>query len=990
MARHNWISLARSLRHSLLAALWASFCIPVYAGPVTEVVLANGGELSEERVSDLLGVKVGEEVSESKLEEGLKRLANTGRFQALQVSWDSERGRVVLELSLYDVLETLEFRSPDEEISPELFSLVSRDIGDVTALTPGDRISLDQISEIRERVLQRLRDRGFKNVQVIIALESGEVESQKKLLVSARLGPQQTVSQIEFQGFRGSDLLKVRDLMEETDYIAPYLKKLDVPADLVDTPEDYLLTQFKRLRSADAGNPITYDIDFPLDWVLINSTLSDWGQRMRGEGFFDFRLNAGVVDGARGLPKLLIRLERGPRYNVQFSGNVNFWERVLREKVLDRPMRLGLPLNLADAQAQIRAMYLAEGFKDVRIEVRTEDLRTERRIEFQISEGRRAYLGNIIWDGLAPREVEILQEIEAEWKAGLSTPFHHVYFDERGLRAQMPQLLARIQARGFLQARLLGFKAVPTGKSDRMDIEVPIQLGPRFILRDVVVEGQHPLSDDRLDEIVDLHPREVARADLIVGVAERLEREIREQGFLMPTISTRIEDIVTYSDTSDEVDLKYVVDMGPQVRVGQIVVEGLKKTREKVVLREFDREDMSSGELWVPSKLEEIDQRLLSYGLFGNLRIQGSGDRVVKQASETENGVEVQERDLRVSVSERPGGAIEFGPGYRTDLGVVAFGEYSYRNLGGMNRSVVIRAQASKKVENFQFIEQKYSLSYLEPYIFDVPWSFRFGTAYETLDEVQYDKDDIPISGFNKEEVSFSLGVGKEFNRHISLSHNLYSLSNPKIFDLKAEDTAGEQFYRIGTMGPSLTFDYRDNIFNPTRGSVFATSLEYSSPNLGSTETVHYVLSRNEFSNYQLLRRGFVLATSLSFAHMRALGDVPSLPVNRRLVSGGRTSIRSLQEQAIRYDQADVRIQDSVLLKAEIRQDLFEGLGFAYFFDMGRVDARGYRGDGWREAIGVGVRYATPVGPLSLDFAFNADKRASEDFNRILFSVGVF
>ncbi|MEO5668224.1 MAG: hypothetical protein ABIR96_09215, partial [Bdellovibrionota bacterium] len=461
------------MRLSVLAAL--TLVVPARAEIVRELVLSDGGELSEERVSDLLGVKVGQEISESKLEEGLKRLSNTGRFQSLEVRFDSEKGRVVLETRLYDVLEGVSFKAPGDTLSYAMESLVTRDVSEVTALSPGDRISLDQVAEVRERVIQRLRDRGFKDVQIVIALEAGEMDSQKKLLVSARLGKQDTVDEVEFQGFRGADLTKMRDIMEQTEYVAPYLKKLDVPADLLDRPEDYLITQFKRLRSADAGQPIVYGIAFPTDWVLINATLSEWGQLMRGEGFFDFRLQASVVDGPNGKRKLLIHLDRGPRYLVQFSGNVAFWERALRAKVLDRPMRLGLPLNLSEAQAQIRAMYLAEGFKDIKIEVRSEDKGSERRIVFAVNEGRRSFLGKILWDGLSPREVEILTEIESDWKARMSTPFHHVYFDERALRGQMPLLLSLIQSQGFLQARLLGFKAVPSSRSDRMDLEVPIQ-----------------------------------------------------------------------------------------------------------------------------------------------------------------------------------------------------------------------------------------------------------------------------------------------------------------------------------------------------------------------------------------------------------------------------------------------------------------------------------------------------------------------------------
>ncbi len=712
---------SKHLQNLSLRCVWGFVLLgssQALASKITELVLPESGDLSRDRVVELLGVGPGSKVSEARLDEGLKRLANTGRYQALQASFDAKTGRLVLEAKLFDVLDNIEFRSPGSEISPELLLLVGRDVGNVTALNRGDRISLDQVGEIRDRVLQRLRERGFASPQVLIALEGREDIPQKSLLISAQLGKQTTVSEIEFHGFRGADLVRIRDMMEETEYVRPYLRKLDVPAELVDRPEDYLLKQFERLRAADAGKPILYKIPFPLDWILINSTLNEWGQRMRSQGYFDFRLQAGVVDGESGGSKLLIRLERGPRYNIQFTGNVIFWERRPREKVLDRPMRLGLPLNLNEAQSQVRSLYLAEGFKDVRVETRTDDRGAERRITFRVFEGQRYYLGDLLWEGLSPREIDTLKEIESEWKSGMAHPFHHTYFDERALKVQLNNLLSMIHAEGFLQARLLGFKSVPRAASDRVDVEVPIQLGPRFTVREVVVEGQHPLSRSHLNRIVNIGPNDIARANRITAIAEALKREVQEEGYLLAAVPATLDEVVTYSDTSDEVDLKYLIDMGPQVRVGQIVVGGIRKTREKVILREFEREDMGPGKLWVPSKVEEIDQRLLSYGLFANQRIVGTGDRVVVRSTESPDGIEVQERDIRVSVSERPGGAIEFGPGYRTDLGVVGFGEYNYRNLWGMNRSVVLRAQVSKKLENFQFFEQKHSLSFLDPYIF--------------------------------------------------------------------------------------------------------------------------------------------------------------------------------------------------------------------------------------------------------------------------------
>jgi translocation and assembly module TamA len=48
-----------------------------------------------------------------------------------------------------------------------------------------------------------------------------------------------------------------------------------------------------------------------------------------------------------------------------------------------------------------------------------------------------------------------------------------------------------------------------------------------------------------------------------------------------------------------------------------------------------------------------------------------------------------------------------------------------------------------------------------------------------------------------------------------------------------------------------------------------------------------------------------------------------------------------------------------------------EKIGVVGFVDVGRVDAMGFFDDfgGWQAGAGVGVRYATSVGPIRLDLA---------------------
>jgi outer membrane translocation and assembly module TamA len=65
-------------------------------------------------------------------------------------------------------------------------------------------------------------------------------------------------------------------------------------------------------------------------------------------------------------------------------------------------------------------------------------------------------------------------------------------------------------------------------------------------------------------------------------------------------------------------------------------------------------------------------------------------------------------------------------------------------------------------------------------------------------------------------------------------------------------------------------------------------------------------------------------------------------------------------------------------------------LGGALFIDFGNVfrNSFTYKLDELRYAVGPGIRYNTPVGPLRLDVGFIMERRKDEDSGRVEFSIG--
>jgi outer membrane protein assembly factor BamA len=80
-----------------------------------------------------------------------------------------------------------------------------------------------------------------------------------------------------------------------------------------------------------------------------------------------------------------------------------------------------------------------------------------------------------------------------------------------------------------------------------------------------------------------------------------------------------------------------------------------------------------------------------------------------------------------------------------------------------------------------------------------------------------------------------------------------------------------------------------------------------------------------------------------------------------------------------------------VLIKNELRFPIHGEHGGVVFYDGGMVRVTGVdMGRPYRDSVGVGYRYNTPVGPFSLDLGFKINPEKDEEAYRVHFSWGYF
>ncbi|HWC74703.1 MAG TPA: BamA/TamA family outer membrane protein [Gemmatimonadales bacterium] len=227
-------------------------------------------------------------------------------------------------------------------------------------------------------------------------------------------------------------------------------------------------------------------------------------------------------------------------------------------------------------------------------------------------------------------------------------------------------------------------------------------------------------------------------------------------------------------------------------------------------------------------------------------------------------------------------------------------------------------------------------------------------------------------------------------------------------------DEASRHFLRdrrqFGALSVSLTRDRVNNVLDPSRGSLTTLTLLNASHLFGSQ--VPYEFNRGEFeaAKYYSIGRRTVFAWRVHAGVIlpRNIGlngqQVAYVPPDQRFYGGGPTSVRGygLNEMGPRvYYVSDTTKIDSALsvaagekvwqgvitaptggntlivLNAELRLPspiLPQRMRLGLFVDAGQVWERGAEAfpiSGLRVTPGAGLRFATPLGPVRVDAAYN-------------------
>ena len=697
--------------------------------------------------------------------------------------------------------------------------------------------------------------------------------------------------------------------------------------------------------------------------------------------------------------QVVIQVKNDDLYSFHFTKNEFFGDKVLKDKMRDSMKLLKRIHDRESVKAYVKDLYLSKGFRDVVVSVHSKtkvnnDSVKNNFFNVTVDEGRRYKLNDISFKGNDFFSDSELKKLFYEMGDNdILYGYHNekYYFDFANL------LKTKYLENGFVNILIEKPQFNFDDEKKHINIDYRIREVVRSSISSLEIIGPPQEIQEEIKSVMINKKGNYFNPLIFEGDLKAILRFLRNEGYYYATIkSIDSKELVTYNQDNTNVKIRIHVNLDKKYTINDLIIIGNYKTRYKLIRRESG---FIKGEYLTEKDMRRAQTYLLALGLFSRVQI-----KPIKMGSKVDLFIDVEEKDF---------GLIELAPGYRTDIGIKLSGRVSYINLEGMNKQLSVSALVNSRTdlstlderrqqENHRILEYEVNLNYLENKIFE--WPIDYAASFSTL---------------RRRFFAFDADIDRLYN---TVSHNVndwfsysikHQLENIKQHDATLEREHGE--FRVGSLTPGLTFDFRDNRINPLKGAYFNLTCEFASPAFGSQTndelSVNYykLISRNRF---YVPMGDVTLAVSTSLGIQKNLaentiddsddsnGYIPNIKVFRLT---GVDLVRGFEDSEINRlvtgeDISEARVDDSaymVNLKLEPRVFISDSMMFGVFYDAGRVFVDSYDFNELRSSAGLTFKYLTPVGSLDFDYGIKLlRKRDSsgrlESPGRLHVSIGFF
>jgi outer membrane protein insertion porin family/translocation and assembly module TamA len=541
---------------------------------------------------------------------------------------------------------------------------------------------------------------------------------------------------------------------------------------------------------------------------------------------------------------------------------------------------------------------------------------------------------------------------------GLGLPWGRKrYFDRGRFDADLKRIQAFYADRGYPDARVTAFDVKLNDEQTSVDIRLTIAEGEPVRVASVGYVGFDVLPPNRLEALQNESPLETGRPrdrQDVVAAHEAAVNELRDHGYPYARVNTEEND----GPSGKEAAVVFTAVPGTLAYFGAVEIAGNESVSDRIIERELT---YRTGELYRRSVVQNSQRRLYGLQLFQFVNIE---------PLDLER--ESPELKTRVTVAEGKHQRVHVGAGYGTEEKARVDGEYHHVNFFGGARSAGAHGRWSS-------LDRGVRLDFNQPYFLQQHFSlgvetqqwYTFTPAYRST-----------ITGgklmlTHRNDVRMSWSVSLTHERDTSAIQSV-ALDDPTLRDdliaLGLDPTTGRQEGSVSALGFDFQRSTADNVLNAHRGYQLVLRAEDAGRFLPGSFS--YSALSADARHYQPLGDDLVFASRLQLGTIHEDNDDPAnVPFSKKYFLGGATSLRGWGRYEISpLSDSGFPIGGNSLLalSGELRAVLKGNLGGVLFVDAGNVWAGtwGFELGNLRYAVGPGVRYQTPVGPVRFDIGY--------------------
>lgn len=667
---------------------------------------------------------------------------------------------------------------------------------------------------------------------------------------------------------------------------------------------------------------------------------------------------------------LIVRVEENPIISeVAFEGNDKVETKDLEKEVELKPRSIYSREKVQSDVKRILDIYRRGGRYLATVTPKVIKLDANRvNVAYEISEGTVSRINKITFIGNEAFDSSALQEAirteETRWYKFLTD---NDRYDPDRLQFDQELLRRFYNNEGYADFQVKSAHAELSPEKDSFYVTFVVEEGKKYTFGDVKVESELPANVQAPDfnQFITTKSGDTYNAEAVNDTIDAMTAELGNLGYAFVDIQPKLDK----DEASQRASVTYIIKPGPRVYVERINITGNVRTMDEVIRREFR---LSEGDPYNASKLQRTEQRLNNLGFFEKVEIKN------------EPGSAPDKTVINVDVKEKSTGEINIGAGYSTTDGVLGDFGVKENNLLGRGQELKTRLTLAARRKQIE-------LGFTEPYFLNREVAAGFDIYRTRLDFVRESSYNIDTSGVNL-RAAYSL---KEKLRHSFT----YSLRSNDINDVQPGasryilDQQGKTI--TSALSQTLTYDDRDSKFDPHKGYFLSGTQEVA----GLGGDAKYLKHEVKASYYYPIAKKWTWSVLGSGGYIFGLGE--DVRINDRFFLGG-DDLRGFRSAGV--GPRDTTTNDSLggnayysastELKFPLGLPEEMGVSGAAFTDIGSLwdvednGASVFDKNTPRISAGVGLMWASPFGPIRVDFAHALVKEKQDQTENIRFSFG--